>query len=228
MAPRKSAKKQEVVEEVEEVEVMDSEVEEEKVVPVKTRKTAAKKSSDEESEVEKPVKKGKGKKATKSSDEESEVEEPKVEAKKGKGKKAAKSSDEESEVEEPKVETKKGKAKKAPVVKTDSDSEESGSGEEKKSRKTLNLNDVLSALESNKVEEAKKKLQKYIEKYGSEGKKRVKRAPGVKTEYNEFFSAELKRLAEIENKKSKDERIPPKDRMKMVSELWRKHKEEQA
>lgn len=42
--------------------------------------------------------------------------------------------------------------------------------------------------------------------------------------YNVFIGKELKRLAEAEKGKSKDEQIPPKERMRHAIQAWKQHK----
>lgn len=115
-----------------------------------------------------------------------------------------------------------------------SDSETSGDDsvkvvKAKASRKGVSLDDVMTCLERGDIKKAKDKLAKFIEKFGAEGPKRKTKAtsssddnaePKPKTEYQKFFSTELKKLADQENKKNKDDRIPPKERMRIVAGMW--------
>lgn len=139
------------------------------------------------------------------------------------------SSDESSNTKATKV---KKTTKKAVVV-TDESSDEASddSTKVKATRKSLSLEVVLAALEKGDVKVAKTKLTKFIEKYGAEGVKRksrknVDKEDKPKTAYQQFFSDELKKLAEEENKKDKDDRMSPKDRMRAVAAMWKAKKQD--
>jgi hypothetical protein len=129
--------------------------------------------------------------------------------------------------------TKVTKTKKKAVVVTDDSSDEASddSTKVKATRKSLSLEVVLAALEKGDVKVAKTKLTKFIEKYGAEGVKRKSRKAAdkedkPKTAYQQFFSDELKKLAEEENKKDKEDRMSPKDRMRAVAAMWKAKKQD--
>lgn len=187
MAPRKTAAKAKVVEEVNAIEEIDA--------------------NEEAKVVEKP-------KATKKSKANEEVKAKVVE------------------------EVKVNEEVKAVDEEVEETTEEESSDEVEKEKKTrkprvaVTLDDVMEALTALKITEAKAILSKYIKKHGVDGgkTKRTRKSgsdsdePKKQSEYSIFFSNELKRLSEIENKKSKEDRIPPKDRMRMAAAAWKEHK----
>jgi hypothetical protein len=89
----------------------------------------------------------------------------------------------------------------------------------KQSKKKADLNLILEMIEQSKIDEAIESLRGIVEK--------PKRKP---SDYNIFFSQELKRLANEENEKvkqgeiTKEEKMTPKERMKVVADLWRQKK----
>lgn len=116
--------------------------------------------------------------------------------------------------------------------------ENTKSGRIRKPRNVITLSVVMSALQDGKIEDAKKNLAKFIEKNGVEGKVKRQRKtdedgntlPKKVTEFNKFFSIELKRIATIENEKvtngeiTEAQKMAPNERMRLVSKLWKEHK----
>ena len=140
---------------------------------------------------------------------------------------------------------KKPKAPVAPIIEDsgaegDSNTEEPTDEEdkpkkEKKPRAALNLASVMDALNDNKVDQAKKLLQRFIDKHGVEGKqRRATKAAAAEgevpekklNEYQLFVSSEMKRLVALDAGKAKDDptRIEPKDRMRVAMAAWKEHK----
>lgn len=149
------------------------------------------------------------------------------------------------DVKEQVVTTTKAKAppRKRAATKVDvtsSSSEDEATKPTKKSRSPVTLTDVMDALNNGDVEEAKKKLAKFMEKNGATGKVKRQRKPSVdengnpvekkKTPHGEFFSIELKRLSALENEKvekgeiTKEQKMKPNEMMRIVSKLWQEKK----
>jgi len=166
-----------------------------------------------------------------------EIDVPKKVTKKAEPKKS-----DDEDVKEPVVVPTKVKAPRKKAVKADvsSSSEDEVAKPARKTRAPITLTDVMDALNNGNVEEAKKKLTKFMEKNGATGKAKRQRKPSVdengnpvekkKTPHGEFFSIELKRLSALENEKvekgeiTKEQKMKPNEMMRIVSKLWQEKK----
>lgn len=150
-------------------------------------------------------------------------------------------------VEAPEQQPKKAAKPRAPkkeavvaavAVKTSDDEEEKVVADaavvekkERKPRAQVTLTSVMEALEANKIEEGKKLLLKFIEKNGTDGKRKRRdpNAPVVekkRSAYQQFLSDEMKRIA-LEDV-DKPVKMPQTERMKAALAAWRAKKEADA
>lgn len=130
-----------------------------------------------------------------------------------------------SEVEAPASPVKKGKktaaSKKPKTSGSDSDAHSDDAPKARKARAPANLDSVMSALEANDVEKAKKLLAKFIEKNGNGEKKRRVLPDGEKrplSDYQQFMKDEMARLKEA------DGTMSAKQRMSAAVEAWKARK----
>jgi hypothetical protein len=120
------------------------------------------------------------------------------------------------------------KSQKPAVIVSDDEDVDVVDKKKRAPRKVPSLDEVLALMQELKINEAKAKLEKFIEKFGSAGGK-AKRGKKVLAEgeeppvkklsaYNLFVQKTLKQM-------KVDNTIIPKERMRECMVLWRAHKE---